>query len=287
MISPCRPALRQPAYRTRSEQLGLCLDECDPPSSRPRDPGVPRAFSGAPAQGPARFFYQFVSVRGLQGDLRARREALRIITSRLWDPRAPSSGSWNRGFFSSTNLAPGASRGRLREPPPRARQGFCISLRSSPRPPGSPGGRVGPLRIITSRWWGFRICQFYCFALQVFLFPGATCSRAGDPSRLPPSLLRHGLRASRAAAWLGRSEGHPGANRGEAAAGLHAPRSAGARYPEQMILVTGVDVAGPAKFGRSKGHPASHRGEAPGGPRYGGLTSPRSAGCVTTSNRGR
>ena len=107
MISPCRAALRNPAYRTRSEQLGLCLagcdpcfrglgpskrccragseqlglclDECDPPSSRPRDPGVPRAFSGAPAQGPARFFYQFVSVRGLQGDLRARREALRII----------------------------------------------------------------------------------------------------------------------------------------------------------------------------------------------------------------
>ena len=129
---------------------------------------------------------------------------------------------------------------------------------------------MGPLRIITSRWRGFRICQFYCFALQVFLFPGATRSRAGDPSPLPPSLLRHGLRAFRAPARFGRSEGDPAANRGEAGAGLHAPRSAGSRYPGQIVLVAGVDVAGPAKFGRSKGHPASNRGEAPGG-----LTSPR------------
>ena len=48
---------------------------------------------------------------------------------------------------------------------------------------------MGPLRIITSRWGGFRICQFYCFALQVFLFPGATRSRAGDPSPRPPTLF--------------------------------------------------------------------------------------------------
>ena len=67
---PCRAALREPGYRTGSEELCLCLRRCGPPPSGPGIRAVPRAVSGPPrafSGFPIMQFELFRAASGLAG----------------------------------------------------------------------------------------------------------------------------------------------------------------------------------------------------------------------------